>query len=239
MGLGLSVLLWVAPRALADEPVEPSQARCEYPPDVGVGAAGGGAAVSETHWQTYWARVCVQTTSPPIGILSQSPSKPGCEHEDRRAFEVDADQDSVEVERKSSCTDELPEDSRAQSFDSCTTAVDTADGVVVTDTCNMQSRSGDQAGWHYQTTTGSSNGVTIGSDGISVVRAGSESNTESGIEGSYREEVAVGPDGIERTYTSDYTFSDPTWNYHCDETWRVSTTDPLATQLPTVPPELC
>src|SRR5207253_10881915 len=118
----------------------------------------------------------------------------------------------------------------------CATTVDLTDGVAAGDACHDQDRSGDTQSYYYTSTSDSSEGVTIDADGVSLVRSGSESSTLSGIDGSYRQEVSVGPGGVQYTYVSDNAFTFQP-DYHCDESWGVSTSDPAASQPPAVPPE--
>jgi hypothetical protein len=230
-GIGLAALLFGAPRAMADEPPAPPQARCQNPTDVGAGALGGGAAVSETHWQTDWARLCVQTTGPPIGGLNDSWAEAGCDQNDRRAVEVYVDHDGLETERSESCDDDFPEGNRGQRYDSCVTAVGTDGGPTVSDSCRGQSREGDQSGWYYSTTNDSSSTASAGEDRVTITRTGSGTDTSVGVQQSHTDRVSVGPDGVTYTSSADATFShDPSFDYHCNEEWTVSTADPGATQ---------
>ncbi|MEY2422726.1 MAG: hypothetical protein QOI95_2793 [Acidimicrobiaceae bacterium] len=230
-GVFLFAMLLAAPRALADEPAAPPEARCQSLTDAGAGALGGGAAVSETHWQTDWERLCVQTAAPPIGGLNDALADTGCDRNDRRAVEVYVDHDGLETQRSESCDDDFPEGNRGQRYNSCVTDVGTDGGPTVSDSCRGQSREGDQSGWYYSTANDSSSTASVGENGVTVTRARSGSDTTGGVQDSNSDQVSVGPDGVTYTSTADATFShDPSFDYHCNEEWTVSTADPAATQ---------
>ena len=226
--------VFVAPLALAEE--TPSEARCEYPPDGGAGAAGAGAAVSHVGWQTQWVQLCVQTTAP--GEADQAADRvfpgdaPGCDQDDRRAIEVYASRDAAELERKASCDDTQPAfmpSPRTYHEESCTTAVSTGDGVTATDSCaNRWWGDPDGSGgasWSEGESDGTTTEVQVGDDAITVTRSGyAASGGDPYGQGSTQ--LTVGADGVAYDAHSESDFGS------CDDSASLQIADPTAAALP-------